>query len=308
MSAAAKFRAFVRNGANKADQVVAAHDSSDQHTAGAVRVAVGEVLREDGIHGLEKPHQKKNKYTRLGLIGAAVGIVAGLLGTGLGATLYATAADTDAEATGQVSYVGQREYSRSSSSSRRRGSSSTDKGCRATATFTVGGTAYLAASDGAQQDLCDYTVGESIDVHYVSGNPNENYIGTSPKSGPKWLIGVGLLIALGFSSLASARLTSIAHGTAMARTGRQMMNAHPRTQDTAAAVAAAKAAITDLLRGTDDDDDDDEIAAHVPVAPHAPAAPPAVSPGWYATADGAHERWHDGTRWTDHTRQTGAPV
>lgn len=50
-------------------------------------------------------------------------------------------------------------------------------------------------------------------------------------------------------------------------------------------------------------------AAQVPTAPPPAApAPPAITPGWYATADGTHERWHDGTGWTEHTRSTGAPV
>lgn len=39
----------------------------------------------------------------------------------------------------------------------------------------------------------------------------------------------------------------------------------------------------------------------------APAAAPRTTPqaipaGWYATADGRHLRWHDGTTWTDHVR------
>jgi hypothetical protein len=45
-----------------------------------------------------------------------------------------------------------------------------------------------------------------------------------------------------------------------------------------------------------------------PVSPPAAPAPPTITPGWYATADGTHERWHDGTGWTEHTRSTGAPV
>ena len=300
---------FVRKDAHRADQVVADHETDNPNTAGQVRIAVGRLLVEDGLKGIENPHAKKKKVTRLGMVGVVVGLIIGLGVVALGVKTYAAAPDTDQVVAGQVDHVGERHYS--SSSGKR---SSNKPSCAATATYAVNGTTYTAYGNGRHSEFCRLSIGDSIDVHYVSTDPDVSYIGPSKKKDGVWFTGIGLVVILVFLAVGSIRITSILHGNALIRSGRAMVAQHPHAAQNAPALAeAAKSALIARLRGGSDSDPDGaplfpapEQPATAPVDAPAPAAQ--ITPGWYATADGAHERWHDGTRWTDHTRPTGAPA
>lgn len=54
--------------------------------------------------------------------------------------------------------------------------------------------------------------------------------------------------------------------------------------------------------GATEDADGSDWAQTPHHQPPEETSPGAIPSGWYATADGAHERWHDGTGWTEHTR------
>lgn len=313
-------KAFVRGNVDKAKEVVGRYETDNPHTAGQVRATVGAVLLADGLVGLEDPLD--NKKSRPGILGAAFMLLFSIPFIAVGFFIAGGDADTDASTTGTLTYV----------SEPRRSSGDSGRTCSAEATFVVDGTTYTARTSVSSSGLCDEQVGEPIKVRYNSANPAENSIGVSQMLFGAIFGGVGALIFLIALVTFAVRAASVFFGYRLLRSGRQMMRDHPKTSDDAGAIAEARTAMVNLVKGrtahasggsgfNDIRGSGSGLLAGLlgpdlakAATPDVPAAPspvgPAVAsiaPGWYPTADGAHVRWHDGTGWTEHTQPAPAP-
>lgn len=309
---------FVKGNIGKAKQVLERYETSNPHTAGQVRATVGGVLLADGLVGLEDPFD--NKKSRPGILGAAFMLLFAIPFIAVGFFISGSAADTDAETTGTITYI----------SAPQRSSSDSGSTCSAEATFVVDGVTYTARTGVRSSGTCNDQVGESIKVRYNSANPAENSIGMSETTFGAIFGGVGILVFLLALVTFAIRAASIFFGYRLLRSGRQMMKDNPKTADDAGAIAEARTAMVNLIKGRTADasggtgfsdirgsgsgllagllgPDLAKAAAPAPVAPPVAPAAPSIAPGWYPTADGAHVRWHDGNDWTAHTQPVPAP-
>lgn len=270
------------------------HESKDPYIAGRVRQVIGGALIADGLVGLENPFGRRS---RPGILGALVFLGLGLVFVVLGPIVMTRGVDVDATATGHLTSVS---------------APDSDRTCSATATFEVDGRTYRAFSEGSSSGLCKRSVGEAIGVKYNSADPSQNRIGVSVFGIVGWIfLGVGLLFALIGLVLVSLRAGSIYFGWKLWRSGGRLVKANPPTPGADDIASRAKADFLRVLRGGGGVRSGiagamppAAPAGGVPGAVTAPAvvAPDVVAAGWYPTADGTHERWHDGSGWTDQVR------
>lgn len=253
---------LVREKVAQAKATVATYESKNPYRAGRVRQVVGGVLIADGLVGLENPFDGRS--TRPGILGGAV--------------------------------------------------SEPDEGkCSQSVEFVVDGTTYVAGAGYSSTSFCSGRAGQEREVHYNSADPHENRIGLDVvRLVGGVFAGVGLLLLTIGLVMVSIRAVSIVAGIAIWRSGSRMVKANPPAPDDetfaqdlkerfTALVMSGRARMDDLVdlaRGQDAP----SPAVVAPPVPAGPVAPPVITAGWYATADGGHERWHDGTDWTDQTR------
>lgn len=296
-------------------EAVARYESTDPHTAGQVRRAVGGVLVADGLVGLEVPGGRR---TRPGLVGALGGVVFGLVFVAIGLFLANAGPDTDSSTSGTVV------------STDRQRDSDGDTVCGLTAVFTVDGREYRADSTGRSDSNCSKVIGDSVRVNYSAADPTRGETDDPTSAWFPWVfVGVGAMVALSSIGTAVVRGVSVVAGLRLVSSGTRLAREHPRPVDDGGAVEAARRAVTESLRGLGGGGRFSAAVRHRhavagpvgaspagPDAGHTPASAPdpvlapsepAIPPGWYPTADGRHDRWHDGTAWTPHVRPAAAP-
>ncbi|MDO7867094.1 DUF3592 domain-containing protein [Nocardioides jiangxiensis] len=268
------------------------HESTDPYVAGRVRQVIGGVLIADGLVGLENPFGRRS---RPGILGALVFLGLGLVFVVLGPIVMTRGVDVDATATGRITQVS---------------APDSDRTCSATATFEVGGSSYRAMSEGSSSGLCKREVGDRIEVRYDSADPSQNRIGVSVFGIVGWVfLGVGLLFSLIGLVLVALRAGSIYFGWKLWRSGGRMVRANPPTPGADDLASRAKADFLRVLRGGGSIGSGlagamapTGAASSAGVTAPSVVAPDVVAAGWYPTADGTHERWHDGSGWTDQVR------
>jgi len=221
---------------DKAKAEVSQFDEGKPHTAGRIRQTLGGVLIADGLVGLENPFD--GKKSRPGILGAALGIVAGIALCIFGIHSFLTAPDPDAVAQGTVTSL--------TSTTDEDG----DRECRIGASFEVDGQTYSSRSSGRSADNCGYSEGAGIEVHYESASPTENYVGTSPKMTATLLAIGGVLAALISFITFLIRAASIWFGWKLWRTGSAMVKANPKSENDDQLVADVKKKFTGFVTGT----------------------------------------------------------
>lgn len=293
----------------QAKDVVAEYDAQSPHTAGQVRQAIGGLLIADGLIGLENPLGGKS---RPGIFGHLFQALFGLVFVGVGFfVLSMTDAEGDATTTGTITEVN-------------RHTSDDSDTCSLRAEFWVDNVPYRAGTTHSSSGFCSENVGGTVDIRYDSTNPADAdvdggsiiwFVLLFPAAG--LLVTTPALIGLAFSAAA------IFFGWRLVRTGRTMAADNPPTTTDQGIVREAKekfTAVVTTVRGNSTSSATNStkavaqalglIAAPATPAPApvgAPVAPAAIAAGWYRTADGASERWHDGITWTTHVRPYAPP-
>lgn len=297
----------------KAKDVVADYDAQSPHTAGQVRQAIGGLLIADGLVGLENPLGGK---TRSGIFGHLFQALFGSIFVFVGFFFFSLAgAEGDATTTGTITQV-----------NTHTGDDSTT--CSLRAEFWVGDVPYQAGTPMSSSSFCSKNVGGTVDIRYDSDNPANADI---DEDSMLWLVlifpAAGLLVMLPALVGLAFSAAAIFFGWRLVRSGRAMAAANPPTTTDQGVVAEAKdkfISVVTSLRGSGSNAGatgprtkfaqslgligSPSTSHQVPVD-HAgsPLAPPAIAPGWYRTADGASERWHDGVHWTTHVRPYAPP-
>ncbi|GGD13006.1 DUF2510 domain-containing protein [Nocardioides daphniae] len=285
----------------RAKETVAEYDASNPHTAGQVRQVVGGLLITDGLVGLENPFD--GARTRPGILAHLAQLAFGLIFVAVGVTLFVTTSPQgDTVTQGTVTRVNSHQ-----------GDDGTT--CSLEAEFWVDERPYKASTPHSSSGLCSENVGRTIDVRYEASNPANADIDDATFA---WLTlifaAAGAVVALpsliGFAYSCAA----ILFGWRLVRTGRAMAAANPPTTTDTGIVAAVKDKFTETvlaLRGRTTKavaGGSASTSGLSPVEPPTlgpdgrPVAPAHIPAGWYRTADGASERWHDGVQWTVHVR------
>lgn len=305
-----KLFGHAREVVGKAKDVVAEYDAQSPHTAGQVRQTIGGLLIADGLVGLENPLGGRS---RPGIFGHMFQALFGLIFVVVGFSVHAMISpEGDATTTGTITKV---IYSTGEDGNT----------CSLTAEFWVGDVPYRAATTHSSSSFCSENVGGTVDIRYDSANPADADIDDNvltwfilifPAAG--LLVMIPSLVGLTFSAAA------IFFGWRLLRTGRAMSAANPATTTDQGIVAEAKekflAMVVPLRLGRSDSSAAHQarslveslgLVASQP-GPSAtqntpPVAPAAIAAGWYRTADGASERWHDGITWTAHVRPYAPP-
>lgn len=302
-----KFFGPARQTIGSAKEVVADHDARHPHVAGEVRQAVGGLLVTDGLAGLRDLHGRK--ASRSGILGHVGQALFGLFFLAFGLFfVHVFTVDGDATTTGTVTHVNR--------------GTDTDGNttCSVDAEFWVDGRPLNASSHYSSSGFCGKRPGSTVEVRYDSANPSDAAV----DGGDTWWIWVfpaaGLLVlALALANI-SLSLSVALFGWKLVRAGRAMTASAPATSTDDAAVAEAVEEYTAAigrLRGGPSHDEEAPVPYPATTLPPLPtgARPPAapviapdvISPGWYRTADGVSERWHDGVAWTPHVRPHTAP-
>ncbi|WP_162598748.1 DUF3592 domain-containing protein [Nocardioides gilvus] len=304
-----KLFGHAREVVGKAKDVVAEYDAQSPHTAGQVRQAIGGLLIADGLVGLENPLGGRS---RPGIFGHLFQALFGLIFVVVGVFVFSmTSADGDATTTGTITDV--RTHT---------GDDSTT--CSLRAEFWVDDIPYRAGTTHSSSSFCSENVGGTVDIRYDSANPADAdidegsmlwFVLVFPAAG--LLVMLPSLIGLAFSAAA------IFFGWRLLRSGRAMSAANPPTSTDQGIVAEAKEKFIEVVATVRGGSSTRSAATSsraiaqslgliaAPATPQVPTGPPvapaAIAAGWYRTADGASERWHDGINWTTHVRPYAPP-
>ena len=285
-----------------ARETLARFDAERPHTAGRVRQVIGGVLIADGLVGLENPLD--GKKTRPGLL---VNLAAAIFMSLFFGMFYSVTSSIEDQPTGAYDVATQgRVFAAEPLDD--------PSTCGGYLTYTADGVEYewFDIYQKGTAASCAETIGRTVDVAYQSDDPAEARIGpadpvvdqTIPPLFFWSFVGVPLLLAVIAWAAVLPRVAAIVAGWLIIRSGTRMIDENPASAADEALVAQAKEMFTNALVAARAHGR--KAAAAVTgtrtATPVAPAVAPRIGPGWYATADGTSERWHDGTRWTEHAR------
>lgn len=289
----------------------------DPHAWGRAQQEVGELLVADRLKGVGTNAKGKKAHPRI--LNSLPFVLMGALMFGFVVWGTGVMFRGDAETTGTVTSVPRHTTSGSTTGHSR--SSSRKTTCKPVVAYTVADTTY-STNNTSGANGCDVQPGDKVTVEYKSADPTDAQAHFKNNC---FAVGVFGLLALGMFGLgvrdAGGHISTAVRGARLARTGRDRAQSHtPGSRDTDATVAEVRDQMLALLAqsrrtlrsdsGPAGEPAHDTTQTSLPTQPdHMPSAvpPPVPPPGWYATADGLHERYWDGANWSEQARPTAPP-
>lgn len=263
----------------RAREIVAEHDAQSPHASGRVREAVGQLLVSGARPGLWS-HVPTMLF---GLV---------FIGFSLPFVMIFTP-DGDATTTGTVLEV-------------HRHVGDDGETCSVTTDYVVDGQTYRTGSGFSSSSFCSKGVGATVEVRYDSSDPQDAEVDPGRVIWMVYLFpAFGALVFLPSLAGLVIAAVAVAVGHAMVRDGRREGALQPASSADELLVKQVTEQFTAeiaTLRGTGGPETGEFDEAPVPYSEAPVVAPSEIAPGWYRTADGASERWHNGVEWTPHVR------